>query len=156
MSLRDDVEAALASMASAGSATRLALDAAGTCRITMPMPASVVTLTEGRLVVDVRLSPTGRFVSLSSPLAGVSSRVGAETWAALLRRHHVADQVGGAGFALDDEHGLLEAVTHWPLPAISEAEWGAWFEAFVSAVFQLIDETRTVGRQDPAVQPVHP
>lgn len=156
MSLREDVDAALASMASAGSSTRLSLDGAGTCRITMPMPASVVTLTDNRLVVDVRLSPTGRFVSLSSPLAGASEQVRAETWAALLRRQHVADQVGGAGLGLDDEHGLVEAVDHWPLPTISEAEWARWFDAFVAAVFQLIDEVRAVGRQDPALQPVHP
>ena len=156
MSLRDDVDAALASMASAGSATRLSLDAAGTCRITMPMPASVVTLTDGRLVVDVRLSPTERFVSLASPLAGVSSGVGSDTWAALLRRQHVADQVGGAGLALDDEHGLVEAVDHWPLPTITPDAWAGWFDAFVAAVFQLIDEVRAVGRQDAALQPVHP
>jgi hypothetical protein len=156
LSLRADVDAALASMASAGSATRLALDAAGTCRITLPMPASVVSLADGRLVVDVRLSPTERFVSLSSPLAGATERVRVETWATLLRRQHVADQVGGAGLALDDEHGLVEAVDHWPLPTITEAEWAAWFDAFVAAVYQLIDEVRSVSRQDPAVQPVHP
>lgn len=156
MSLREDVDAALASMGSAGSATRLVLDAAGTCRITLPLPASVVTLTDGRLVVDVRLSPTERFVSLASPLAGTSPTVRADTWAALLRRQHVADQVGGAGFALDDEHGLVEAVDHWPLPTITAVEWAGWFDAFVAAVFQLIDEVRAVSRRDPAVQPVHP
>lgn len=156
MSLRSEVDAGLASMASTASATRLALDAAGTCRITLPLPASVVALADGRLVVDVRLSPTERFVSLSSPLAGVSGDVRAETWASLLRRQHVADQVGGVGFALGEEQALLESVAHWPLPTITEAEWGAWFEAFVAAAFQLVDEVRALSRQDPALQPVHP
>ena len=136
MTLRDEVEAGLRSMASAGADVHLGLDAAGTCRIPLPIPAELVPLDDGRLVIDVRLSAT--------------------TWQSLLLRQHAADQVAGAGFAYDEAFGLIHAVSHWPLPSITPVEWKAWFDAFVAAAFVLIDEIRSVAVVDPTIVPVHP
>lgn len=156
MTLRDEVDAGLRSLASGGDGARLSLDPAGTCRIPLPIPAELVALDDGKLVIDVRLSPTGRFVTLSSPLAAIDGGASPATWLSLLLRQHTADQVGGAGFAYDEAFGLVHAVAHWPLSTITPDEWRAWFDAFVAATFTLIDEIHAVARVDPAIVPVHP
>lgn len=156
MTLRGEVDAGLRSMASAGATVHLGLDDHGTCRIPLPIPRELVALDDGTLVVDVRLSPTGRFVTLSSALAAVDGGASPATWQSLLLRQHAADQVAGAGFAYDEAFGLIHAVSHWPLPTITTDEWKAWFDAFVAATFTLIDEIAAIARVDPAIVPVHP
>ena len=155
MTLEEDVNAALESMSRLNASSTLALDDAGRCTIPVPMPPEIADLADGALVINVEMSGTGRYFTLSSPLATIDENTGADFLRALLYRQFYADQVSGAGFAIGGREDVLVAVHHWALDKISTDEFSALFKGFISASLDLIDEVNNMARKERRVAPLH-
>ena len=155
MSLKEDVNGALAAMSAPNAPTKLALDDTGRCAIALPFPGDIVELDEGVLTVTVEVSPTSRFFTLSTPLAAVGRKTGGEFFKALLYRQFYADQVSGASFAVGGDEDVLVAVNHWTLDAITNGQFAELFKLFVSACLDLIDEVGTMAQRERNVKPLH-
>ena len=156
MSLRDDVLAGLAAIDAPNAKTPLTLDAQGRCVVTVPMPKEVATLADGRLLVEVRMSRTGRAFSLRSALAKLAETPDSALLEALLQRCYYPDQSSGLGFALSAEDDSLVAVYHWILDGIAPAQFSSLFARFSTGMLGLAREIATMARRDSSLAPVHP
>lgn len=155
MSLIDDINAALGTMSRPAPSPKLALDDAGRCAIPVPMPRDIVDLADGVLMVNVEISGTRRFFTLSTPIAAVDQRTSSEFFRALLYRQFYADQVSGASFAIGGSEDVLVAVYHWALDSITTDEFASLFKTFISASLDLIDEVVAMARRERRVKPLH-
>lgn len=152
MALRDDVNAGLAAITS----PVRTLDGGGACLLTLPVPPAIVQLTDDELPVNVAISSTGRFLTLSSPLAVIEGELSHAVAFALLNRQFHADQGQGVGFAIGAEEDVLVAVYHWVLPAITPQEFRELFEHFTSTTLELVQIVGELASIRPEVRPVHP
>ena len=155
MSLREDIIAALDTMSRPDASSKLTLDDAGRCTIPISIPADIAELADGALTINVELSGTGRYFTLSSPIATLDQKTSSGFLRALLYRQFYADQVSGAGFAIGGREDVLVAVYHWALDAIYPDEFTALFKGFISATLDLIDEVGNMARREKRVKPLH-
>ena len=155
MPLREDVNGALEAMSTPNAPSKLALDDTGRCAITIPFPGDITQLAEGVLRVAVEISKTGRFFTLSTPIAAVDQNTGSEFFRALLYRQFYADQVSGASFAIGGSEDVLVAVNHWALDSITTDQFAELFKGFVSASLDLIDEVGEMVQRERRVKPIH-
>ncbi|HEY9649182.1 MAG TPA: type III secretion system chaperone, partial [Coleofasciculaceae cyanobacterium] len=107
MSLKEDINTGLAAISSPNKSQELVLDDTGCCTIIVPLPASVVRLVDGQLVVQVKLSQTGRFFTFLSPIGAIQEKLGKEFFKALFYRQFYAEQVSGVSFAINAENDTL-------------------------------------------------
>lgn len=156
MSLREDVLAGLAAIDAPNAKTPLTLDARGRCEVIVPVPKQVAALTDERLLVEVRMSRTGRFFSLRSPLAKLRETPDAALLEALLQRQYHPDPVSGLGFALSPEDDVLVASHHWLLDSISPEQFASLFTKFSTGMFVVLREVAGMARRDASLEPVHP
>jgi hypothetical protein len=156
MPLRDDVLAGLAAIDAPDARSPLALDDTGRCVVTVPMPRQVAALSEGRLLVEVRMSRTGRAFSLRSALAKLRETPDSALLENLLQRHYHPDQVSGLAFALSAEDDAVVAVYHWILDSITPAQFSSLFARFSTGTLALLREIAAMARRDSSLEPVHP
>jgi hypothetical protein len=156
MPLRDDVLAGLAAIDAPNARTPLTLDDKGRCVVTVPMPRQVAALTDGKLLVEVRMSRTGRAFSLHAPLAKLRETPDTALLETLLQRHYYPDQVSGLGFALSAEDDSVVAMYHWILDGITSAQFSSLFAKFSTGVLVLLREIASMARRDSSLEPVHP
>src|SRR4051812_25006488 len=112
MALKDDVEAGLVAL-SQGAPTRLSLDSEDACEIPVRIPASVLKLAGGALVIRLKLSRSGRFFTLLAPIAMSDRELPDVVLQTLLADQMFVDRVGGASFARSTETGVIFASYHW-------------------------------------------
>ena len=155
MGLQEDVNAGLAALSGPEAPSQLGLDSSGRCTVPVPMPASLVELEGGVLPVTVEGSGTGRFFTLSSPIAAINGQPSSDFFRALLNRQFHADQVAGGSFAVGGAEDMLVAVYHWMLDSITPEEFVALFKNFISATLDLIDEVDNMARRERLVKPIH-
>lgn len=155
MPLKEDVNAALEAMSRPDASSKLKLDDAGRCTIPVPMPPDIADLTDGALMINVEVSGTGRYFTLSSPIATIDQKTGGEFLRALLNRQFYADQVSGASFAIGGREDVLVSVYHWALDSISPDDFTALFKGFITASLDLIDEVGSMARKERRVKPLH-
>lgn len=157
MPLQEDVNLALVELSRAPNLPDLKLDDSGFCRIPVPMPATLIKLRDGQLLIDVQVSPTGKFFSMLTPVAVFQDRPGADFFEALLYRQFYADQVSGAGFALSpaNDNDMLVAIVHWMFDAITPETFKKLYQLFIAASFQLIDEVYEMAAQTTNVFALH-
>lgn len=158
MSLHEDVNAGLQAISRPGAEQPLTLDAEGWCGIPVPMLPEVIVLAEGQMLVEVRISPTGKYFSLFSALAVLRDTPRAKFLETLLRLQHNADHVSGISFgiAVTGDQDVLTSVYHWPLDSITPEQFRALFKQFVAAVFDHIGEIKSMAPREPRVKPIHP
>lgn len=156
MPLRDDVLAGLAAIDAPDAASPLVLDDKGRCVVTVPIPEQVAALGDGRLLVEVRMSRTGRAFSLRSALAKLRETPDSALLEALLQRHYHPDPVSGLAFALSAEDDAVVAVYHWILDAITPAQFSSLFAKFSTGTLTLVREIAAMARRDSSLEPVHP
>jgi hypothetical protein len=140
MSLKEDINAGLVAISSPNKPPELVLDNSGCCTILVPLPASVVSLVDGQLIVQVKLSRTGRFFTLLSPIGAIQEKLNREFFKALFYRQFYADQVSGVSIAINAENDTLVAVYHWMLESISPQDFSSLFQGFVTATLDLLGE----------------
>lgn len=140
MSLKEDINAGLAVISSPNNSQKLVLAHSGCCTIIVPLPASVVRLVDGQLIVKVKISQTGRFFTLLSPIGVIQEKLSREFLEALFYRQFYAEQVSGASFAINGEDDTLVAVYHWMLESISPDDFSSLFQEFVTATLDLLRE----------------
>ena len=155
MPLKEDVNAALEAMSRPDASSKLTLDDAGRCTVPVPMPPEIAELTGGALMINVEMSGTGRYFTLSSPIATVDLKTGSEFLRALLYRQFYADQVSGASFAIGGREDILVSVYHWALDSVSPDDFAELFKGFISASLDLIDEVGNMARRERRVKPLH-
>jgi hypothetical protein len=156
MPLRDDVIAGLAAIDAPNASTPLALDDKDRCLVTVPMPRQVAALSDGQLLVEVRISRTGRAFSLRAALAKLRETPDSALLEALLQRHYHPDPVSGLTFALSAEDDAVVAVYHWILDGITPAQFSALFARFSTGTLTLLREIAAMARRDSSLEPVHP
>lgn len=140
MPLKEDINAGLAAISSPNKSQNLVLDDSGCCEIIIPLPASVVSLVDSQLIVQVKLSQTGRFFTLLSPIGVIQKKLTREFFEALFYRQFYAEQVSGASFAINAENDTLVAVYHWMLESILPDDFSSLFQGFVTATLDLLRE----------------
>lgn len=140
MPLKEDINAGLAAISSPNKPQELVLDDSGCCKIIVPLPPSVVSLVDGQLVVQVKLSQTGRFFTFLSPIRGIDEKLSREFFKTLFYRQFYAEQVSGVSFAINGEDDTLVAVYHWMLESISPDDFSSLFQGFVTATLDLLRE----------------
>jgi hypothetical protein len=156
MSLKDDLLAGLKAIDHPSAARPLTLDARGSCVVSVPIPASVARLTEGKLQVQVQMSRTGRQFSLRTPLARFTAAPDRALLENLLHRQYYPEQTTGIGLAVSPADDVLVATYHWMLDAIATKDFVSLFTKFSTGVLDLLGEIATLGRNEPGVEPVHP
>jgi hypothetical protein len=157
MGLKEDLRTGLFSLQKRGYSIRDELDAHGRAVVVIPFDDAPVRLRNDELVVQVRISSSGRFFTLSSALAMITDPLESEPLEHLLRRQFSADQVGGAGIAIMQVNDVdaLTAVQHWPLKSISDAQLSELFEIFMQAFFTLYDEVKNLLENEQPLRMVH-
>ena len=157
MSLKDDVNAGLAELSKAPNLPDMKLDNSGFCRITVPIPPALIKLREGELLIDLQISASGKFFSMLTPVAVLESQPDASFFEALLYRQFYADQVSGASLALSpsNDNDILVAIMHWTFDGISPEVFKKFYQKFIAASFNLIDEVNEMAAKTAVVHPVH-
>lgn len=155
MSLKADLNVALEAMSNLDASEKLKLDESGRCTVPVLMPASLISLVEGRLMVTVELSGTGHLFTLLTPLAAINGKPSSDFFITLFHRQFFADQVSGASLAIGGTEEVLVAVYHWMLDAITPEEFLSLFKKFVSASFDLIGEVGVLADEERGVTPIH-
>ncbi len=155
MSLKEDLNLALEAMSNLDAPQNLELDESGRCTLPVLMPASLISLVDGRLMVTVELSRTGHLFTLSTPLAAFNGQPSSDFFSALFHKQFYADQVSGASLAIGGTEEVLVAVYHWMLDAITPDEFLSLFKNFVSASFDLIGEVGGLAANERRVTPFH-
>ena len=155
MSLKEDLDLALKAMSNPDAPQNLELDESGRCNVPVLMPASLISLVEGRLMVTVELSGTGHLFTLLTPLAAINGKPSSDFFTELFHKQFYADQVSGASLAIGGTEEVLVAVYHWMLDAITPDEFLSLFKNFVSASFDLIGEVGVLAGKERWVTPFH-
>lgn len=156
MPLRDDVLAGLAAIDAPDARAPLTLDDKGRCLVTVPIPRQVAALDDSQLLVEVRMSRTGRAFSLRTALAKLREIPDSALLEALLQRNYHPDQSSGLGFALSAEDDTVVAAYHWILDSITAAQFSALFARFSTGTLPLLREIANMARRDSSLEPVHP
>lgn len=159
MSLKEDINAALTEMKHLYNLPDLTLDELGRCQISANIPAEIVELAEGRLIIEVEVSPTGKFFSFYTPIAIVTGRPSSEFLEALFYRQFYAEQLSSASFAIAaiNEYDVLVSIYHWMLDTISPTQFAQLYQKFVLASFKLMDEVKGMLPYEPNnIELIHP
>lgn len=132
MTLIDDLAIAVRT---AGGPANQDLASDGTWETVVPV-AGTSMLPVLMLPVLMRPATSGRYFTLTAPLAILDGPDVSEVAMALLRRHLDPDRTDGAAYAVVSEEmgDLIVAIHHWVLPSISVAAFSELLVTFARAV----------------------
>lgn len=157
--LKHDVRLGIQALRLEGYLVNDELEAKNWAAVTVPFPQTPpsVQLRDDELVIQVRLSSSGRFFSFYSPLAIINNPVSASACEHILRRQFYADQVGSASLAIMNvnDTDALAVIIHWSLDKIYPEDFTALFYSFMQAIFTLIPEVAALIRQGQSLYPLH-
>ncbi|CAN1208790.1 type III secretion system chaperone [Tumidithrix helvetica PCC 7403] len=146
MSLKNDLDIALTELSESSNLPKILLSESGWCRLSIPIPASIMDSKDGELSLEIQLSPTGSFFSLSTPIAIIPASPDPAFLEALFHRQLYANQVCGASFALvpQNENNILVVIYHWVLDSITAKQFKQLYQRFLVAVFTLSQEVSSM------------
>lgn len=173
MSLKEDINAGLAAIKNPNNPEPLVLGAEGTvsaleglwCFVEVPIPESVIKLTNGQLIIKVVLSGTKHFFSLKTILATVYKHPSVAFLEGLLNNQFYTDRflgvsigynaVGADRLGHSGEDDTLAVVYHWMLDSISPEQFQALFQQFVNSSLTVINQMEDIAKYEKNVEPFH-
>lgn len=173
MSLKEDINAGLAAIKNPNNPNSLVLGDEGgisvlegmNCFVEVPIPESVIKLTNKQLIIKVVLSGSKRFFSLITILATVKGKPNNAFLAGLLNHQFYIDRFLGVSIGYNairassighsGEDDTLTVVYHWMLDSISPEQFQALFQQFVSSSLAVIKQMEDIARYEKNVDPFH-
>lgn len=154
MALKDDLNKAL--YVFGPTQKQFQLDEKGRCSIIM-RPKTDEKLPQYLIPpIEVVLSPTGRYFTLTSPLAILKSEPSTGLCQWVMHRQFYAEHVSGLSIAIalvgaDD---LLMAIYHWILETITPDQFSELYRKFLHAIILLTQEIQSISEKETAIIPV--
>lgn len=159
MSLRDDLNAALAELEQKVPFDVPLLDDKGATRLVIPVPAMLRPLRDDELLIEVQLSTQGDRFALFTPVAAFTSPPQQDVLEALLRRQFAGGQSSGLSYALrlfDEETDVLMVIVHWILGEITPHQFQQFYQRFMAASFLIMDDMHRIAEEIPYMEAFHP